>query len=294
MASRSGHGAGGNRQQRSRDGRDDFPPLPLSRLPSLRALSVEQDREQRERDRDRSNSASPSHPRFETRFWSAAARRAERIRNLDSQVPSLDDLEQNSMDPSWFSSTRRPSRLRPVDAHRRANLEELDQTLDEANSQLRNLLDMTNHINLLTPLMRSSFSPSIRAHDFPDDNIRSKRRKLDTNKLVPSFKGFRYGKYGQVEPGHLQMEIVSCDGGMFANESSYVAENILKNDSSVYCTKGNRCNIVLRHQGATIFTLAELVIKAPAAMNYSHPYVSPDRFRRTFAYLTRPAVSVKA
>lgn len=71
------------------------------------------------------------------------------------------------------------------------------------------------------------------------------------------------------------MEIVSCDGGMFSNELSYAAENILKNDTSVYCTKGNRCNIVLRHQGGTVFTLQELVIKAPASSNYSHPYVVP-------------------
>jgi hypothetical protein len=71
------------------------------------------------------------------------------------------------------------------------------------------------------------------------------------------------------------MEIVSCDGGMFSNQLSYSAENILKNDNSVYCTKGNRCNIVLRHQGSTAFTLSELVIKAPGSINYSHPYVLP-------------------
>ncbi|KAG8415009.1 hypothetical protein J3458_008896 [Metarhizium acridum] len=80
----------------------------------------------------------------------------------------------------------------------------------------------------MTPFLRSTLSPTIRPHDFPDDNVRSKRRKIDSNRLVPSFKGFRYGKYGQVEPGQLQMEIVSCDGGMFSNESSYAAENILK------------------------------------------------------------------
>lgn len=279
MASRSGAGSGGHRANRPRDASDDFPPLPIPRLPSLRTLSGER--------LERSGPPSPSsavatgsgqlglNARPVTRYWSAAAaRRAERIRNLDDRAPSLDDLESNSMDQSWFSSSRRSSRLRPLDTtshHRRPNLDELDQTLDEANSQLRTLLDMTNHINLMTPLLRTNFSPTIRAHDFPDDNLRSKRRKIDSNRLVPSFKGFRYGKYGQVEPGQLQMEIVSCDGGMFSNESSYAAENILKDDNSVYCTKGNRCNIVLRHQGATVFTLEELIIKAPASMNYSHP-----------------------
>ena len=66
------------------------------------------------------------------------------------------------------------------------------------------------------------------------------------------------------------MELVSCDGGLYSNESCYAAENILKNDNSVYCTKGNRCNVVLRHQGATVFSLKELIIKAPGS-NYSSP-----------------------
>lgn len=190
----------------------------------------------------------------------------------------MDDLESNAIDQSWFSTARASLRLRPIHTttassqhHWAPNLDELDQSLDEANSQLRSLLDMTNHINLMTPLLPAGLSPVTRSHDFPDDTIRNKRRKIDSSRPVPSFKGFRYGKYGQVEPGQLQMEMVSCDGGMFSNESSYAAENILKDDNSVYCTKGNRCNIVLRHQGATVFTLQELTIKAPTSMSYSHP-----------------------
>ena len=120
-----------------------------------------------------------------------------------------------------------------------------------------------------TPSMASSANTH-RPQDLQEDSRRSKRRKVDSDKLVPDFGGFRYGTYGQVEPGPLKMEIVSCDGGMFLNELSYSAENILKNDGSVYCTKGNRCNIVLRHQGATVFNLTELVVKAPSS-NYSSP-----------------------
>lgn len=67
------------------------------------------------------------------------------------------------------------------------------------------------------------------------------------------------------------MEMVTCDGGMFSTETAFAAANILENDASVYCTKGNRCNIVLRHQGSSIFTLKELVVKAPETANYSHP-----------------------
>lgn len=175
------------------------------------------------------------------------------------------------MDDGWPTSRR--IRIAAPETSRPANLEDLDRHLEEANSHLRALLDLQNHPSLTPPPVPSNYSPTLRPQDLPDSNRRHKRRKLDSDRLTPAFKGFRYGKYGQVEPGQLRMEIVSCDGGMFSNESSYAAENILKDDTSVYCTKGNRCNIVLRHQGATVFTLRELVIKAPASMNYSHPYV---------------------
>lgn len=142
--------------------------------------------------------------------------------------------------------------------------------LDDANNQLRALLDFTPppahaYSELSFP------SPPLQTSDSADDNRRVKRRKLDPDRLTTGFKGFQYGKYGQEEPGRLTMEIVSCDGGIYSDDGhSYAAENILKNDSSVYCTKGPRCNIVLRHQGSTVFTLKELVIKAPR-QNYTSP-----------------------
>ncbi|KAK3357112.1 hypothetical protein B0T25DRAFT_147369 [Lasiosphaeria hispida] len=150
-----------------------------------------------------------------------------------------------------------------------ANLDEDNRALDNANSHLRALLDLTNNPTML-PLVPPAMSPPLQAQDHTEDYRRIKRRKLDSDKIAPSFKGVRYGVFGQVEPGPLTMEIVSCDGGLYSDESSYVAENILRNDPSVYCTKGNRCNIVLRHHGATVFSLKELVIKAPGS-NYSSP-----------------------
>jgi hypothetical protein len=129
--------------------------------------------------------------------------------------------------------------------------------LETQNSSLRSLLDDTN-----------LSSPTSEGHDFPGEaehNRRVKRRKLDTDKTDSEFQGFKYGRFGQVEPGKLKMEIVSCDGGIFEDHppGNYSAENVLKNDASVYCTKSNRCNLVLRHQGATVFNLKELSIKAP-------------------------------
>lgn len=103
-----------------------------------------------------------------------------------------------------------------------------------------------------------------------EENRRVKRRKLDSDRILSAFPAPRYGRYGQVEPGQLTMEIVSCDGGLFLDEKSHPPENILKNDASVYCTKGNRCNIILKHQGGTVFSLTELIIKAPG-LDYSCP-----------------------
>lgn len=158
-------------------------------------------------------------------------------------------------------------------------MEQLDHTLDEANAHLRALLDMTSSHSISRQLLPSShppnYSPLTRQHSFTLDSQRNKRRKVDGERYAQAEQSFRYGHYGQVEAGDLEMEMVSCDGGMFSNELSYAAENILKNDNSVYCTKGNRCNIVLRHRGSTAFTLSELIIKAPGSMNYSHPYVYP-------------------
>jgi hypothetical protein len=98
---------------------------------------------------------------------------------------------------------------------------------------------------------------------------------MDTDTLEKGFSGFSYGKYGQVEQGKLVMEIVSCDGGTFEGEppsrrKDFEPENVLIDDHSVYCTKSNRCNLVLRHQGSTTFCLTELVIKAPH-QNFTAP-----------------------
>lgn len=136
--------------------------------------------------------------------------------------------------------------------------------LEAASSSLRSLLE--------DPIPAISRQPHERPVSPPDTEHgrRAKRRKLDTDKLDSSFAGFSYGKYGQVEPGKLKMEIVSCDGGIYKEElgahgrlEDYSAENVLKTDDSVYCTKSNRCNLVLRHQGSTVFCLKELIIKAP-------------------------------
>ncbi|KAL5362740.1 hypothetical protein BJX96DRAFT_107060 [Aspergillus floccosus] len=96
------------------------------------------------------------------------------------------------------------------------------------------------------------------------DRGRVKRRKLESDDNREGLQSFRYGHQGQVVPGALQMELASCDGGTFepGGESSW-PENVLRNDSSVYCTKSDRCNLILKHRGEMPFCLKKIVIKAP-------------------------------
>ncbi|KAK0623147.1 hypothetical protein B0T14DRAFT_425191 [Immersiella caudata] len=191
-----------------------------------------------------------------------------------SSLPPLRSLHRLSNMSSAGGSGSRSSRYHRdrIERHRlamegrsqNASLDDVSRTLDDANSHLRALLD------LHTP--QPAISPPLQTNDHPEDNRRIKRRKLDSDKIAPSYKCVRYGRYGQLEPGQLTMEIVSCDGGVFSPDgSNFTAENILKNDTSVYCTKSYRCNIVLSHSGGTPFSLKELTIKAPSSNRYSSP-----------------------
>ena len=104
--------------------------------------------------------------------------------------------------------------------------------------------------------------------DMDGYNRRSKRRKLDADPLDPQT-SFSYGYHGQVTPGRLKMTINSCDGGHLTDteellpERNYNPENVLRNDKSVYCSKKDRCNMVLKHWGETPFTVTKMIIKAP-------------------------------
>lgn len=144
----------------------------------------------------------------------------------------------------------------------------------ESDSPLNSLLDEP------TPPIAS---PSLLASDYTIDRQSSrwsaKRQKLNSDDKREGLRGFSYGQYGQVVPGALQMEIVSCDGGTYAEPDGETSwpENVLLNDSSVYCTKSDRCNLVLRHRGETPFCLRKIVIKAPKS-GFDAPYVLLSSF----------------
>lgn len=130
--------------------------------------------------------------------------------------------------------------------------------------------------NPLDPSSRGD-TPTIMPQDVesgrPVRRRRSKRRKLDSDDNREGSRGFGYGHRGQVVPAMLRMQLVSCDGGNYESGSGYsFPENILKNDPSVYCTKSDRCNLVLQHPGEIPFCVNRIVIKAPKT-GYDAPYV---------------------
>lgn len=107
---------------------------------------------------------------------------------------------------------------------------------------------------------------------------RTKRRKLDheANRNT-EYQSYRYGYKGQMVPGRLRMEVVSCDGGQIMRDNPmriYDVENVLKNDKSVYCSESSKCNLLLKHIGDAPFALEKIVIRAPDR-GFTSPYVCP-------------------
>lgn len=142
------------------------------------------------------------------------------------------------------------------------------------------LLDSLSDIPINSPLptfTTGSSRPRSPTVEIGSERRHTKRRKLDHNAGPKSeYDGFKYGYKGQVVPGRLRMEIVSCDGGEYSDKEYPVGlhnvRNILKNDISVYCSESSRCNILLRHIGDTPFALEKIIIRAPGR-GFTAPYV---------------------
>lgn len=201
-----------------------------------------------------------------------------RRRALGSQVRDHDGSSSPDPDAMPINHTNSLMRARRTATRPSERLERHRQRLNQ--TLARPLLD-TDH-NGITDLNAASSvsarpvprigSPDITAQEYSgeaqvnrENRWRAKRRKIEADDLSDGFRGATYGHRGQVVSGPLKMEIVSCDGGQYSepNGDSSWPENVLQDDSSVYCTKGDRCNIILRHQKGTPFSLRKLVIKAP-------------------------------
>ncbi|RMZ29452.1 hypothetical protein D0859_06469 [Hortaea werneckii] len=105
---------------------------------------------------------------------------------------------------------------------------------------------------------------------------RPKRRRLAPTEPSEKKQPIAYGRYGQVEPGRLRLELVSCDGGVHIDPRHpgqfLGARNILQHDKSVYCSERSSSNIILRHADDTPFCLEKLHIVGP-----EHGFTAPVR-----------------
>lgn len=106
---------------------------------------------------------------------------------------------------------------------------------------------------------------------------RLKRRRLDSEPSLPPKQPIKYGHYGQVEPGRLSLEIISCDGGEHRDPrhpNTYLgSQNALRHDKSVYCSERPSSGMVLRHADDTPFCLEKLHIVGP-----EHGFTAPYFF----------------
>ncbi|KAL1642025.1 hypothetical protein SLS58_005613 [Diplodia intermedia] len=161
-----------------------------------------------------------------------------------------------------FSALRRARQQREQSSTPLSELTELERAgerLAEISQSISQLIGPNNLSN--AELLRLEFGPP---RDDASERRSFKRRKLDRDD-ASAILSSRYGHFGQVVPGRLRMEIVSCDGGEYSDNSGdlHRVDNALKNDASVYCTKKSHCNMILRHQGESAFSLDKIVIKAP-------------------------------
>lgn len=166
--------------------------------------------------------------------------------------------------PLSFSS---PSYSRPPDPprlRRQESRENLRRQLDDLDIMSQELRDVARRrLDSASSDLNDAQRSVVVDHLFLRQR---KRRKLDHDSAKPTGCHTKpYGYYGQVEPGLLRMEIVSCDGGDYPRDpmALYRAENVLRNDRSVYCTRSSQCNLLLRHQDEIIFTINKITIKAP-------------------------------
>lgn len=178
-------------------------------------------------------------------------------------------------------STANPNRPRatPSERYLRRSQARIRDQRSAAMDSTTNLLDSLSDLPLNNPFMLSNSntraqSPVVQVNS----GRRNKRRKLDHDSSEkPEYTCFKYGHKGQVVPGRLRMEVVSCDGGEHQKDNTaglYSVRNVLRNDKSVYCSERSQCNLLLKHMGEASFALEKVVIRAPDR-GFTAPYVCP-------------------
>ncbi|RMD41493.1 hypothetical protein DV735_g3654, partial [Chaetothyriales sp. CBS 134920] len=198
----------------------------------------------------------------------------ERARQFDRRRPYLDallaeDADTTSQPPAGLS----PSNL--VRTRRRAfrPSERLTRSMRQRLASTADSIIPSPSSSSVPPLPRP-LSPHPRSdsaqRDYADSShdrdarTRAKRRKLDDGSYDEQPKALTYGHKGQVVPGQLRLEIVSCDGGEYARMPvNSWPQSVLEDNASVYCPNSNRCTILFKHWSGMPFALTKIVIKAP-------------------------------
>ncbi|KIW00707.1 uncharacterized protein PV09_07693 [Verruconis gallopava] len=217
-------------------------------------------------------------------------RRIAHPRGMSSSTTSNSSVS-NGLRPRSAGSAPSPgfaSRWRQLAEGTRAHMRRLREEMSEESGGIagelrerRDLLDrMSEHLDEAETRLRgietAPSPPTTNSSSVPSRRRSHKRRKLSRDH-EPSIQSTSvlepYGRYGQVVPGQLKMEIVFCDGGEYPGDprsgmlhmegGNYRPENVLRNDESVYCTRNSRCNLMLRQKGEALFHLESLIIAAP-------------------------------
>ncbi|KAF2261092.1 hypothetical protein CC78DRAFT_366722 [Lojkania enalia] len=165
--------------------------------------------------------------------------------------------------------TNNPPRATPSERYLRRSHARLREQRANTMDSFPDVLDSLGEDPIPNPFTLLSMSSGRSRSPGPENEStrKTKRRKLE-HELghPPGYECFKYGYKGQVVPGRLKMEVVSCDGGEYEKYSAsrtYKIQNVLKNDKSVYCSESSSCNILLKHIGEAPFCLEKVVIKAP-------------------------------
>lgn len=212
-----------------------------------------------------------------------ARRRVNRRRLHRLLGPPRDSDSNTAYDPLGRPPTANPNRPRAtpserylqraqarIDEERAAAMNAPTEPFDALSERPPIIADFEEWLNM------ANRQPS--ASGLDSAQRRAKRRKLDHESgKNAEYQSFKYGYKGQMVPGRLLMEVLSCDGGQIKRDNPmkiYDVENVLKNDKSVYCSESSKCNLLLRHTGDAPFALEKVVIRAPDR-GFTSPYVCP-------------------
>ncbi|KAF1839010.1 hypothetical protein BDW02DRAFT_564346 [Decorospora gaudefroyi] len=197
--------------------------------------------------------ASTSPPNHVARRIFNAARESDVADNLSRRPPTANPNRPRAT-PSERYLRRSQARIR----------EQLDTEVDFAETRADPMSDLPmNNPFTISHAQSRPRSPIVQVNS----ERRRKRRKLQHDPTrAPEYMCYKYGHKGQVVPGRLRMEIVSCDGGEHRRDHPaglYRVQNLLRNDKSVYCSESSQCNLLLKHIGEGAFALDKIVIRAP-------------------------------